>query len=199
VFSNVLLNQGPDFDLSRRGAAATARSRRLGALAQELGRPQGRTRAGTRRDERLFGGRRHDHLFAGGGDDRDYGRRGHDVLLQGARGNDRILGGRGDDNIDGHCGRDVVSGGPGKDQPVDFFGDTAARTGSGNDLVAVRDGHDGDTVVCWGPGRKRILADPGDPIVGTVTGPARAVDAHGCSAGSRVITDGPLPRYGSGY
>jgi hypothetical protein len=74
VFSNVLLNQGPDFDLSQRGAAATAQSRRLGALAQELQRPQGRTKAVTRRNERLFGGRRGDHLFAGGGDDRVFGR-----------------------------------------------------------------------------------------------------------------------------
>jgi hypothetical protein len=63
VFSNVLLNQGPDYDLGRRGPVAASQSRRLGTLAQRLARPQGRTRAGTRRDERLFGGRRQDHLF----------------------------------------------------------------------------------------------------------------------------------------
>jgi hypothetical protein len=199
VFSNVLLNQGPDFDLSRRGAAATTRARRLGALAQELERPQGRTKAGTRRNERLFGGRRSDHLFGGGGHDRVFGRDGNDILLQGARGNDRILGASGNDNIDGHRGDDVLRGGPGNDQIVDFFGDTTVRTGSGSDLVAVRDGHGGDTVVCRGRGRKRILADPGDRIVGMVSGTARAFGARGCSAGSRVITDGPLPRHGRGY
>jgi Ca2+-binding RTX toxin-like protein len=175
VFSTVLLNQGPDFDLGRRGAAAASQSRRLGALAQRLARPQGRTRAGTRRDKRLFGGRRHDHLFGARGDDPLFGRGGNDVLLQGAHGNDRIYGGRGDDNIDGHRGPDTAAGGPGNDQIVDLFGSATVHTGRGNDLVVARDGHRGNTVVCRCAGRKRILADPGHRIVGTVSGSADAV------------------------
>jgi RTX calcium-binding nonapeptide repeat (4 copies) len=166
---------------------------------EQLERPQGRTRTGTRRGERLHGGARHDYVFAGAGRDRVFGRRGNEVLLQGAWGNDRIFGGPGNDNIDGHRGADELSGGPGNDQIADFFADTTVRTGEGNDLVAVRDGHGDDTVVCKGPGRKRILADPGDRIVGTVSGPAHAVGARGCPAGSRVITDGSVPRRGRGY
>jgi hypothetical protein len=212
VFSNVLLNQGPDFDLLKRGAAAgaaharrgaaaqaDARFRRLAALVRKLRRSHGRTRTGTRRDERLFGGPRDDYLFGARGRDSLFGRGGDDVLLQGARGNDRIYGGPGDDNIDGHRGGDILGGGPGNDQLVDFFGAAIVRTGSGKDLVVVRDGRRGDTVVCRGPGRKRILADPGDRIVGTISGSARAVGARGCPAGSRVITSGPLPRLGRGY
>jgi hypothetical protein len=196
VFSNVLLNQGPDFDLSRRGAAAASRPRRLDALVQQLERPEGRTRAGTRRDERLFGGRRGDHLFAGGGDDRVFGRRGHDVLLQGAMGDDRILGAAGNDNIDGHRGRDVLSGGPGNDQIIDFFGKTTVYSGRGTDLIAVRDGRSDDTVVCKGPGRKRILADPGDRIV---KAGSRLTGRAACPTGSQLVTDGRLPRIGRGY
>jgi hypothetical protein len=212
VFSNVLLNQGPDFDLLKRGATARAggrlgveaaqadpRFRRLAALVRKLQRSHGRTRTGTRRDERLFGGPRDDYLFGARGDDSLFGRGGDDVLLQGARGHDRIHGGPGDDNIDGYRGPDKVSGGPGNDQLVDFFGAATVRTGPGRDLVVVRDGRPGDTVVCRGPGRKRILADPGDRIVGTISGTAGAVGASACPAGSRVITTGPLPRLGRGY
>jgi hemolysin type calcium-binding protein len=198
VFGNVLLNQGPDFDLSRVGAAETQtpRSRRLGALVRRMERSKGRTRTGSRRGERLFGGARDDYLFAAAGHDSVFGRRGNDVLLQGARGNDRILGGPGNDNIDGHRGGDVLSGGPGNDQLVDFFGHTTVRTGPGNDLVAVRDGRGGDTVVCRGPGRKRILADPSDRIVKAGSGVSgRAA----CPPGTRIITTGPLPRHGKGY
>jgi hypothetical protein len=197
VFSNVLLNQGPDFDLSRTGAADTSRqARRLGALVRRMERSQGRTRTGTRRGERLFGGARDDYLFAAAGRDSLYGRRGSDVLLQGARGNDRILGGPGNDNIDGHRGGDVLSGGPGNDQIVDLFGHTTARTGPGRDLVVVRDGHGDDTVVCTAPGRKRILADPGDRIVKARSGhTGRAA----CPPDTGLITTGPLPRHGSGY
>jgi hypothetical protein len=175
VFSNVLLNQGPDFDLGRRGAAAASQSRRLGALAQRLARPQGRTRAGTRRDERLFGGRRHDHLFGARGDDPLFGRGGNDVLLQGAHGNDRIYGGRGDGNIDGH---------PGPTPPRAVLATTRSSTcsaappstpGAETTLWSPATGTAGDTVVCRGAGRKRILADPGDRIVGTVSGSADAV------------------------
>jgi hypothetical protein len=75
---------------------------------------------------------------------------------------------------------------------VDLFGSATVQTGRGNDVV-VRDGHRGDTVVCRGAGRKRILADPGDRIVGTVSGSADAVGARACPAGSRVITTGPTP------
>jgi hypothetical protein len=201
VFSNVLLNQGPDFDLSRVGAAETEtpQSRRLGALVRRMERSHGLTRTGSRRGERLAGGRRDDYLFAAAGRDSIFGRRGNDVLLQGGRGNDRILGGPGNDNIDGHRGGDVLSGGPGNDQMVDFFGDTTVYTGRGRDLVAVRDGGGGDTVVCKGPGRKRILADRRDRIVGKVSGTARAVGARACPASSQVITDGLLPRLGRGY
>jgi Ca2+-binding RTX toxin-like protein len=212
VFSNVLLNQGPDFDLLKRGEAARTdqRSRvgaaqadpgfrRLSALVRRLQRSHGRTRTGTRRDERLVGGRRDDYLFGARGDDTVFGRGGDDVLLQGAQGNDRIYGGPGNDNIDGYRGPDMVSGGPGNDQIVDFFGSATVRTGPGEDLVVVRDGRGSDTVVCSSPGRKRILADPGDRIVGTVSGRAGTVGARGCPSGSRVITTGPLPRLGRGY
>jgi Ca2+-binding RTX toxin-like protein len=201
VLSNVLLNQGPDFDLSRTDAARTdPQVRRLAALVREMNRSRGRTRTGTGRAERLFGGARDDYLFGAGGRDTLVGRRGNDVLLQGARGNDRILGGPGNDNIDGHRGGDVLAGGPGNDQIVDFFGDTTIYTGRGNDLVAVRDGDPGDTVVCRGAGRKRILADPGDRIVGAgIRRASRATRARVCPAGSRIITTGPLPRIGAGY
>ena len=212
VFSNVLLNQGPDFDLLKRGDTARTggrsrveaaqtdpASRRLSALVRRLQRSHGLTRTGKRRDERLLGGRRDDYLFGARGDDTLFGRRGDDILLQGARGNDRIYGGRGNDNIDGYRGPDIAAGGPGNDQIVDLFGGATVYTGRGNDLVVVRDGRPGDTVVCRGAGRKRILADPGDRIVGTVSGSADAVGAGACPAGSRVITTGPLPRLGRGY
>jgi hypothetical protein len=212
VLSNVLLNQGPDFDLLKRAEAARIEQRsrveaaqtdpafrRLSALVRRLQRSHGRTRTGTRRDERLVGGRRDDYLFGARGDDALFGHRGDDVLLQGARGDDRIYGGPGNDNIDGYRGPDIAAGGPGNDQIVDLFGSATVYTGRGNDLVAVRDGHPGDTVVCRGAGRKRILADPGDRIVGTVSGRARAVGARACPAGSRVITTGPLPVHGRGY
>ena len=209
VFSNVLLNQGPDFDLLKRGNTARTRRvvaaqtdpafRRLSALVRRLQRSRGLTRTGKRRDERLVGGRRDDYLFGARGDDTLFGRRGDDVLLQGAQGNDRIYGGPGNDNIDGYRGPDIAAGGPGNDQIIDLFGSATIYTGRGNDLVVVRDGRPGDTVVCRGAGRKRILADPGDRIVGTVSGSARAVGARACQDGSRVITTGPLPLRGRGY
>jgi Ca2+-binding RTX toxin-like protein len=212
LLSNVVLNQGPDFDLTKRGEAArTGRRgrveaaqtdpafRRLSALVRRMQRSHGFTRTGKRRDERLAGGRRDDYLFGARGDDRLFGRRGDDVLLQGAQGDDRIYGGPGNDNIDGYRGPDIAAGGPGNDQIVDLFGTATVYTGRGNDLVAVRDGRPGDTVVCRGAGRKRILADPGDRIVGTVSGTARAVGARACPAGSRVITTGALPVHGRGY
>jgi hypothetical protein len=90
----------------------------------------------------------------------------------------------------------VLSGGPGNDQIVDFYGDTTVRTGTGRDLVAVRDGHGGDTVICKGPGRKRILADPSDRIVRAVTG---QTGRAACPAGSRIGRHGPLPELGRGY
>jgi hypothetical protein len=68
----------------------------------------------------------------------------------------------------------------GRCRAVDLFGSATVHTGRGNDLVVVRDGHRGDTVVCRGAGRKRILANPGDRIVGTVSGSADAVGARAC-------------------
>jgi hypothetical protein len=208
VFSNVLLNQGPDFDVLRRGQTARADARgrvgaaqtgpafrRLAALVRRMERSRGRTRTGTRRGERLYGGRRDDYLFGARGDDSLFGRRGDDVLLQGARGNDRIMGGPGNDNIDGHFGGDVLAGGPGNDQIIDLLGNTTVRTGPGHDLVVVRDGHPDDTVVCQAPGRKRILADPGDRIVSARSG---LTGRAACPPGSRVLTRGPLPRTGRG-
>jgi RTX calcium-binding nonapeptide repeat (4 copies) len=212
VFSNVVLNQGPDFDVLKRGEAARTGERgrveaaqtdpafrRLSALVRRLQRSDGLTKTGNRRDERLLGSRRDDYLFGARGDDALFGRRGDDVLLQGAQGNDRIYGGPGNDNIDGYRGPDIAAGGPGNDQIVDLFGSATVYTGRGVDLVVVRDGRRGDTVVCRGAGRKRILADPGDRIVGTVSGSAGSVGARACPAGSRVITTGPLPRRGRGY
>jgi hypothetical protein len=208
VFSNVLLNQGPDFDVLRGGQTARADARgrvgaaqtgpafrRLAALVRRMERSRGRTRTGTRRGERLYGGRRDDYLFGARGDDSLFGRRGDDVLLQGARGNDRIMGGPGNDNIDGHFGGDVLAGGPGNDQIIDLLGNTTVRTGPGHDLVVVRDGHPDDTVVCQAPGRKRILADPGDRIVSARSG---LTGRAACPPGSRVLTRGPLPRTGRG-
>jgi hypothetical protein len=94
---------------------------------------------------------------------------GDDVIL-GGDGNDTLYGGAGDDNINGGPGSDTLYGGSGADQITDRSGPTVvytgANTGSGNDVVDVRDGKGDDVVHCETTSTV-VIADPGDEIDGT--------------------------------
>ncbi len=80
---------------------------------------------------------------------------------------DVIDGRGGDDTIEAGLGDDDVSGGPGRDTINADAGSGACnflvcRTGSGNDVVRVRDG-EADSVVC-GPGTDTVIADAADTV-----------------------------------
>ncbi|MDO8185571.1 hypothetical protein Q5424_02370 [Conexibacter sp. JD483] len=80
---------------------------------------------------------------------------------------DTIDGRGGDDTIEAGLGDDDITGGPGRDTINADAGSGACnflvcRTGSGNDVVRVRDG-EADSVVC-GPGTDTVIADPIDTI-----------------------------------
>ncbi len=94
---------------------------------------------------------------------------GDDVIL-GGDGNDTLYGGGGDDTINGGPGEDTIYGGSGADRITDRSGPTVVytggNTGSGNDVVDVRDGQGDDTVHCETTSTV-VIADPGDEIDGT--------------------------------
>jgi len=80
---------------------------------------------------------------------------------------DTVDGKGGDDTIEAGLGDDTVVAGPGRDTVNADAGSGACnflvcRTGSGNDVVDLRDG-EADSVVC-GPGQDRVLADPVDTV-----------------------------------
>jgi Ca2+-binding RTX toxin-like protein len=92
----------------------------------------------------LFGGRGHDTILAGGGDDNLHGGRGADALrgrggndnLFGDDGDDDIRGGIGDDSLDGGNGRDDCNGGDGTDDVINGMNAetelTASLSGTGS-------------------------------------------------------------------
>jgi hypothetical protein len=94
---------------------------------------------------------------------------GDDVIIGGS-GHDTLFGGGGDDTINGGAGEDTLNGGSGADRITDRSGPTVvytgANTGSGNDVVDVRDGKGDDTVHCETTSTV-VIADPGDEIDGT--------------------------------
>jgi hypothetical protein len=94
-------------------------------------------RRGTKRPNKLIGGRSGDRIIGRGG-------------------NDRIRGRGGDDCLNGGAGRDNVSGGPGSD---------VVKGGGGNDKLATRDG-EVDRVNCGGGKRDRVVADKVDVVRG---------------------------------
>jgi hypothetical protein len=185
VFSNVGLNQGPDFNLPGKRASSDPQLRRLARLAARMKRGRGRTLIGTNRRDILRGTAGEDKIDGRGGNDLIRGRGGSDPILQGGRGRDRIHGGRGGDNIDGYRGRDRLFGGRGNDQIVDLFGATAVHAGGGSNLVFVRDGKGNDRVHCRTT-TDVIDADSGDKL------------SRKCRKGT-VHIDGPRMRIGRGY
>jgi RTX calcium-binding nonapeptide repeat (4 copies) len=94
---------------------------------------------------------------------------GDDVILGGS-GHDTLYGGGGDDTINGGPGEDTLYGGSGADKITDRSGPTVVytggNTGSGNDVVDVRDGKGDDVVHCETTSTV-VIADPGDEIDGT--------------------------------
>ncbi len=170
VFSNVALDQGPDF-----GSSGGTRVR-------------GRHLYGSKRNQTLIGTKLEDFIEGGAGNDAIHGRGGNDILLQGGTGNDHVYGGKGADNIDGYRGRDLLVGGPGNDDIIDVYGPTTVHAGSGENLVNVRDGRADDRVDCIGSTRNIIQADRGDRI------------DRSCRVGkSRIIRNGRRMKIGVGY
>ena len=108
---------------------------------------------------RIVGGRAHDVIVAGSGDNAIYGNGGNDTIcggddddrIYGDRGNDTILGDKGEDTIVGERGSDDLDGGAGPDR---ILGET------GNDEID-GGGGDGDEVD-GGPGDDRVDGGPGD-------------------------------------
>jgi hypothetical protein len=172
VFSNVALDQGPDFGLPA-GRGRTTRGKHI---------------YGAARNQTLVGSDREDFIKGGARNDVIHGHGGGDILLQGGTGNDRIYGGKGADNIDGYRGRDLLVGDPGNDNIVDVYGPTVVRAGSGRNLVNVHDGRGDDRVNCRGSIRNVVNADRRDRI------------DRSCRVGrSRVVRGGPRMRIGVGY
>jgi Ca2+-binding RTX toxin-like protein len=81
----------------------------------------------------LLGGRGHDTLDGGDGDDVLAGGRKHD-LLQGGAGNDLLLGGRGRDTLEGGAGNDLLLGEQGHDTLDGGTGDDTLTGGDGADV-----------------------------------------------------------------
>jgi Ca2+-binding RTX toxin-like protein len=118
--------------------------------------------------DRMVGGPESNTMRGLGGNDTIGGAGGDDRLFGGA-GDDRLSGGTGDDRLSGGPGPDALDGGPGSDTMIDTSGPTVVRTGTstggGRDDVDVRDGRGDDTVTC-DTRRTRVVADPGDQILG---------------------------------
>jgi hypothetical protein len=91
-------------------------------------------------------------------------------VIIGGSGHDTLFGGAGDDTINGGGGEDTLYGGSGADRITDRSGPTVVytggNTGSGNDVVDVRDGKGDDVVHCETTSTV-VIADPGDEIDGT--------------------------------
>lgn len=79
-------------------------------------------------------------------------------VIDGRGGDDTIEAGLGDDDVTGGPGRDTINADAGSGS-CNFL---VCRTGSGNDVVRVRDG-EADSVVC-GPGTDTVIADAIDTI-----------------------------------
>ena len=171
VFSNVALDQGPDF-----------------AFGVGPGSVRGRTLFGSSRMRTLVGCNLDDFIRGGAGNEVIRGRGDSDLLLQGGKGNDRVYGGKGADNIDGYRGRDLLVGGPGNDDIIDMYGPTIVHAGSGRNIVNVRDGRGDDRVDCFGSRRNVISADRRDRIDRSCRG-----------RGSRIVRGGRRMQIGFGY
>jgi len=187
VFSNVALDQLGDFDLSK-ADVRRGHSKGIAQLAERArAASRGKTLIGGPEDERLGGGRFADIIDGRLGRDEIRGRAGDEQILQGGPGADRLYGGAGDDTLDGYRGRDRLIGGRGNDQLVDVFGRSRIRTGSGHNLVFIRDGAGDDRVTCRGSSQNLVHADRGDRISPTcranrsriVFGGRRLTDGHG--------------------
>jgi Ca2+-binding RTX toxin-like protein len=135
----------------------------------------------------LFGGVGNDTMNGNDGNDTLFGDDGNDKLLGGA-GPDGLNGGNGNDSLDGGAANDVLTGAAGTDTAVyatrtkdveadvrgaDNSGEKNERdqirtntesvsTGSGDDLINIRDGGKGEAKC--GRGIDTVLADPGDKI-----------------------------------
>lgn len=102
--------------------------------------------------ETIRAGGRNDVICARGGNDRAYGRAGHDLIRAGG-GHDRAYGGSGYDRLRGDAGNDRLYAGSGQD---------IVEGGSGNDVSYTRDGAR-DVVRC-GRGRDVVYADRADRV-----------------------------------
>lgn len=127
--------------------------------------------------DRMIGGPASNTLRGLVGSDLIRGEAGDDTLrggsgadrISGGRGSDRVIGGRGADVLHGGPGRDTLRGGPGSDTIMDHAGatlvHTGTATGSGRDVVDVRDDRDDDTVIC-DSSDSIAIADAGDRVIG---------------------------------
>ena len=133
---------------------------------------------------KILGGRGHDHLRSGGGDDVIKGGAGNDRISSGGGndritdlvgnnevwsgpGNDRIVTGHGNDWIVADQGHDAIAAGNGSNQVWAGSGNDSIVSGSGNDRL---DGGSGNDVILAGAGNDEVRAGSGNDIVSGHTG-----------------------------
>jgi dipeptidyl aminopeptidase/acylaminoacyl peptidase len=117
---------------------------------------------GTDRADRIMGTSERDVIFPGAGDDRVWGRGGHD-RIDTAYGRDVVVAGPGNDIVLTHGNDDRLDGGLGIDHLVPGNGEDIVNGGSGRDWIVVYGDERVDHVRC-GPGLDTVLADPVDKV-----------------------------------
>ena len=115
----------------------------------------------------IIGGRGHDTITSGAGNDDLYGRDGNDVItgglgndsLYGENGNDTINADAGNDSLFGGAGDDTMAGGDGNDRFFAEAGDDSLSGGLGNDTLRAGGGAD---VVFGGDGTDYLFGEADD-------------------------------------
>lgn len=92
------------------------------------------------KDQLLRGGKGHDTLTGGSGNDTLLGGKGRDVL-NGRNGNDLLKGGKGRDTLNGGNGNDILKGGKGRDTLNGGKGNDILKGGKGRDTIYVGTGN----------------------------------------------------------
>ena len=113
-------------------------------------------------NDRIVGTRKRDLILSGAGDDRIWGRGGHDGIDT-AYGRDFVDGGPGNDMVDTHGNDDRLYGGPGRDNLTAGNGEDYVDAGPGDDWIDVAGDGRVDHVRC-GSGRDVGYADRIDRI-----------------------------------
>ncbi|MDO5295672.1 MAG: M91 family zinc metallopeptidase [bacterium] len=112
-------------------------------------------------DDYIRGGKGNDTISVRGGNNELFGDEGHDKI-SGGDGRDYIDGGKGNDILEGGAGNDVIYAGPGNDVVDGGAGNDFINAGSGNDAV---EGGEGRDVIFGGSGDDQLSGGSGDDVI----------------------------------